>query len=154
MNVDAMDVNSGSFDNDNNFDVLMMTGDVEPGTPSATLLGSLSPHSSPCYELSMTRASTWVEITKTCGNLRNWELSLGVPDDGCERLLALRSNSRSKWIEGKKPVDCWVRGIENTKVIVNWRYLQDDLKFIYTTGVWLWKGIAKVNIWCDIMQYN
>ena len=57
-------------------------------------------------------------------------------------------------IEGKKPVDCRVRGIENTKVIVNWRYLQDDLKFIYTTSVRLWKGIAKTNIWCDMMRYN
>ena len=52
MNVDAMDVDSGSFDN--NFDVLMMTGDVEPGTPSATLLGSLSPRSSPPFSPTLT----------------------------------------------------------------------------------------------------
>jgi len=54
MNVDAMDVDSGSFDNDNNFDVLMTTGDVEPGTPSATLLGSLSPRSLPTFSPTLT----------------------------------------------------------------------------------------------------
>jgi len=37
-------------------------------------------------------------------------------DDGCERLLTLRSISRSNEEEGKKPIDYWVRRINNMKV--------------------------------------
>ena len=107
-----------------------------------------------CYELSITRASTWVEITKTCWNLRNRELSSEFLTTAVRDSWLSIVTQGADVIEGKKPVDCRVRGIENTKVIVNWRYLQDDLTFIYTTSVRLWKGIAKTNIWCDIMQYN
>jgi len=107
-----------------------------------------------CYELSTTRASTWVEITKTCWNLRNRELSSEFLTMAVRDSWLSVVTQGADAIEGKKPIDCQVRGIENTKVIVNWRYLQDDLKFIYTTSVRLWKGIAKTNIWCDMMQYN
>jgi len=54
----------------------------------------------PCYKLSTTCASTREEITKICRDLCNWELSSGVPDDSCERLLALCSISRSKYNRG------------------------------------------------------